>query len=51
MGLHSSLRTFKQISPFSPTFGWKHGVTNLVSGGLKGYVSGNFMAKRKVPPA
>lgn len=42
----------RQISPvWKCTFGWQIGVTNLISGGVFGYVGGILMSSSQQPPA
>lgn len=48
---HFSLRISRQMFPCSSTFGWKHGVSNVMSGALYGYVSGNTSLSLYVSPS
>ena len=48
---HFSLRMSRQMFPCSSTLGWKHGVSNVMSGALYGYVSGNTSFSLYVNPS
>lgn len=39
---HRTFSVSKQILPARSTFGWKHGVVNVIVGASYGYVAGNF---------
>lgn len=48
---HFSFKMSRQMFPCSSTFGWKHGVSNVMSGALYGYVSGNTSLSLYVKPS
>jgi len=48
---HFSFKMSKHIFPCMSTLGWKHGVSNLTVGALKGYSEVKASDKRKVNPS